>query len=93
MAAGHVVVEPRLALVLAKALRALEERRLACAANIVVLHPPNTATLEVATLRERGGEREGGGRGKGRETEGERERESAIYKHICVFKSKIRFIC
>ncbi len=53
MAASHVVVETSLALILARALGALEKRRFPCAADIVVLHPPNTATLEVAPLKER----------------------------------------
>ena len=54
MGAGHVVVEARPALVLARALGALEVWGLAHAARVVVLHAPNTPALELAALERDG---------------------------------------
>lgn len=55
VSAGHVVVESCPALVLSVTLGTLEERRLARAAKVVILHASNTATFELTTLRRRGG--------------------------------------
>ena len=50
MRAHHVVVETRPALILAGALGTLEGGRHALAADEVVVHAPDTATLELAFL-------------------------------------------
>lgn len=52
MSTSHVVVESCLALVVTGTLGTLEVGRLARAAKIVILHTTDTATLELATLRE-----------------------------------------
>lgn len=49
--AGHVVVEPRPALVLTGTLGALEVGGLPRAAEVVVLHPAHAAALELTPLR------------------------------------------